>query len=152
MSKNIKLPVADGGGLRSNAAKIKIELLPAEWTWGPADVMTKGSYKYDERNWERGMKWSTMIGCASRHVLKFLMGERYDDETGCHHLFMAAWNLMALASYDMRGLGESDLPFAPEPMKAPKDGMEVLDRVNNGNPTNPKIREAMGLAPLKEAA
>ena len=102
-------PKADGGGLRYNTGKNQLELLPAEWVWGLGMVMTRGAIKYDTRNWERGMKWSYPIGCALRHIFKFVCGERYDVETGCHHLAMAAWNVLALMSYDIRGVGENDL-------------------------------------------
>lgn len=101
---------ADGGGLRYNDGKNRLDLNPPEWAWGLGMVTTRGSVKYKERNWERGMKWSTMVGCAARHVGKFLVGIRYDEETGCHSLYMAAWNLLALATYDIRGIGENDLP------------------------------------------
>jgi len=140
---------ADGGGLRHNANKTRLELVPPEWTWAEADVTTKGSYKYDERNWERGMKWSIMIGCVGRHIAKFLIGERYDAETGCHHLAMAAWNILALMSYDLRNIGERDLPHVDASLSV---GDNVLDRVNNGNPTHPKIRKAMGLPELEGGA
>jgi hypothetical protein len=138
---------ADGGGLRYNAVKNRIELVPPEWIWAVADVTTKGSYKYDERNWERGMKWSIMIGCVGRHIAKFLIGERYDAETGCHHLAMAAWNILALMSYDIRNIGEKDLPGVDTRLST---GGTILDRVNNGLPTHPVIREAMGLPELEE--
>jgi hypothetical protein len=100
---------ADGGGLRYNGGKNRLELLPPEWIWGLGAVMTKGAEKYATRNWERGMTWSTMVGCALRHLFKFVCGEKVDDETQCHHLAMAAWNLLALMSYDVRGVGENDL-------------------------------------------
>lgn len=100
----------DGGGLRHNAGKNQLELIPPEWVWGLGMVLTRGAAKYAVRNWERGMKWSYPVGCALRHIYKFVLGERYDPETGCHHLFMAAWNCCALATYDMRGIGENDLP------------------------------------------
>jgi hypothetical protein len=86
-----------------------IELTPPEWIWGLAMVTTRGSIKYAVRNWERGMKWSYLIGCAFRHTIKFICGERYDPETGCHHLAMVAWNVLALMTYDIRGIGENDL-------------------------------------------
>jgi hypothetical protein len=105
-------PPADGGGLRYNAGKNQLELIPMEWTWGLGMVLTRGAAKYAARNWERGMKWSYPVGCAFRHIIKFCCGERYDKETGCHHLFMAAWNCCALASYDLRKIGENDLGFA----------------------------------------
>jgi hypothetical protein len=98
------------GGLRYDTDKLRLELLPAEWELELGRVSTKGAKKYAPRNWEKGMAWSKMIGCSRRHILRFLLGEKYDKETGCHHLAHAAWNLLALMSYDMRKLGENDLP------------------------------------------
>lgn len=110
---------ADGGGLRYNEGKNRLELLPTEWNWALGLVMTRGAIKYATRNWERGMAWSTMVGCTLRHVFKFVAGERYDPESGCHHLAHAAWNCLGLMSYDLRGIGENDLV---------RD-MEILDKV-----------------------
>lgn len=105
-------PIADGGGLRFNTGKNQVELNPVEWAWALALVTTRGSFKYAARNWERGMAWSIMIGCAFRHLFKFMCGERYDPETGCHHLAMAAWNCLALMTYDIRQIGTNDLGAA----------------------------------------
>lgn len=99
----------DGGGLRYNAGKVQLELIPMAWTWALGQVLTRGAAKYAERNWERGMKWGYPIGCAMRHMIKFAVGEKYDRETGCHHLAMAAWNMLALMTYDLRGIGTNDL-------------------------------------------
>jgi hypothetical protein len=112
------VPRPDGGGLRYNSGKNRMELVPPEWEWALADVTTQGSKKYAARNWERGMDWSNMVGCMKRHLAKFLAGERYDGSelniekgtTGCHHLAMVAWNALALMSYDLRGIGNNDLP------------------------------------------
>lgn len=101
---------ADNGGLRFDTGKNQLELIPPEWVWALGDVLTRGAAKYAPRNWERGMAWSKMIGCSLRHIYKFAMGERYDPETGCHHLAMGAWNLLSLMTYDLRGIGENDLP------------------------------------------
>jgi len=102
-------PGDSGGGLRFNAGKNQLDLLPPEWTWGLGMVLTRGTIKYAVRNWEMGMKWSYPVACIFRHVFKFICGERYDAETGCHHLAMAAWNCLALMSYDIREVGENDL-------------------------------------------
>lgn len=123
--------IDESKGLRFNLGKNRMELIPPEWMWALADVTTQGSKKYDARNWEKGMPWSTMIGCTDRHKTKFLMGERYDGPgfdldqgtTGCHHLAMAAWNCLALMSYDLRGLGTNDLPQL---------SIELLQKVNAG--------------------
>lgn len=99
-------------GLRYDDSKNRMELIPPEWIEALGEVLTKGARKYADRNWEKGMAWSKMIGCTFRHMMKFLRGERYDAETGCHHLAHAAWNLLALMSYDVRGIGADDLPRA----------------------------------------
>ena len=107
-----------GGGERLNKGKLRMDLLPPEWPWALSDVLTKGVMKgYEARNWEKGMEWSAMVGCFERHVKKFQAGERYDGvfdlekgTTGCHHLAMAAWNILGLMSYDLREIGRDDLP------------------------------------------
>lgn len=100
--------VGDGKGLRYNEGKIRVDLIPAEWTWALALVLTRGAIKYDARNWERGMSWSHCLGSITRHICKFICGERYDPETGCHHMAMAAWNCLALMTYDIRQIGQND--------------------------------------------
>jgi len=130
LAKEILGQGADGGGLRMDGGKIKFDLLPPEWKQALADVMTQGAKKYDARNWEKGMDWSSMIGCIERHLTKFLAGERYDGKefdlekgtTGCHHLAMVAWNVLALMTYDTRELGNNDLPKAVT--------LKLLNRLN----------------------
>lgn len=117
---------ASGGGLRHNKGKNRLDLIPPEWTWGLGNLLTIGSWKYAARNWERGLSWGDTVGCAKRHVEKFLAGERYDPETGCHHMLMAAWNCLVLMTMDLRGIGDNDLPNV---------GMDVMEAVNNGKGT-----------------
>ena len=129
--EDVTMPKEDGGGQRHDKGKIRMDLIPPEWEYALADVLTQGAEKYAERNWERGMDWSKPIGCARRHIAKFMMGERYDWETGCHHLAMAAWNLLALMTYDLRGIENiRNLPHAPELMEPANSGIDVLMRVN----------------------
>jgi hypothetical protein len=105
----VSRPKADGGGLRFSLGKCKIDLVPPEWVWALAMVLTRGAIKYAVRNWERGMKWSEVVGPMFRHAFKFICGERYDSETGCHHMAMVAWNALVLMTYDIREVGENDL-------------------------------------------
>lgn len=97
----------DGGGMRDNAGKSRHGLIPTEWTDAMAAAMTKGAEKYAPRNWERGMNPDFMVDCAIRHLTKFRKGDRFDEGAGgtdVHHLALAAWNLLALMSYDARGM------------------------------------------------
>lgn len=64
---------------------------------GIAWVKTFGANKYEEDNWRSGGKpdaeyWDSM----DRHIDYFLNGEVYDQDSGCHHLAHACWNLCAL--------------------------------------------------------
>lgn len=94
---------------RKNSNKIKLHLMPPEWELELAKVFTQGAAKYSDNNWLRGMPYSWCISSAKRHLNKFLLGESHDEETSCHHLAHAAWNLLAIMSYDIRELGTSDL-------------------------------------------
>lgn len=97
-------------GLRYNKGKVRLELIPPEWTWGLGEVLTQGALKYADRNWELGLSYSDVIGCGKRHREKYMLGEMYDTETGCHHLLHSAWNDLAIVTFDVRGLGINDLP------------------------------------------
>lgn len=105
----VSRPTMDGGGLRFSLGKCKIDLVPPEWVWALAMVLTRGAAKYASRNWEKGMRWSEVVGPMFRHAFKWICGERYDAETGCHHLAMVAWNALVLMTYDIREIGENDL-------------------------------------------
>lgn len=101
-------PVKDGGGLRYDSDKLRLDLIPTEWTVELARVMTIGAYKYADRNWEKGMSWSKCIGCLERHFARWKSGHLADRETKCHELAMVAWNALALMTYELRGLGTDD--------------------------------------------
>jgi hypothetical protein len=100
----------DNSGLRYDADKVRYDLIPIEWEHALALVLTAGAKKYADRNWEKGMKWSKVLGPLRRHVKAWLMGQSYDQETGCHHLAMVAWNALALMTYELRNIGEMDFP------------------------------------------
>ncbi len=46
-----------------------------------------GAKKYDARNWEKGMPLSWFLDSASRHINKYLSGDRSED-----HWAAVAWN------------------------------------------------------------
>ena len=97
-------------GLRHDVGKIRLDLIPPEWVMNLGSVLTAGANKYADRNWELGMAWSKVWGPLLRHAFKWLLGEQYDKETGCHHMAHVAWNALALMSYQTRGLGTPDIP------------------------------------------
>ncbi len=98
-------------GVRFDTGKIRYDLLPADSIEELAKVYTKGAAKYADRNWEKGMAWHRVFASLMRHAWKFWRGEAIDEETGCHHMAMVAWNALALCSYDLRKVGTDDRPL-----------------------------------------
>ena len=96
-------------GLRYDAGKLRMDLLPPEWFEHLAAVLTKGAVKYEPRNWEKGMPWSKVAGPLLRHYLAFLKGEERDKESGELHTAHIAVNALFLLVYQLRGLGVDDV-------------------------------------------
>lgn len=95
-------------GVRFDVGKPRWDLMPGDALDAIAHVYTVGAAKYADRNWELGMDWGRVFGSLMRHSWKFWRGETYDEETGCHHMAMAAWNAIALLTYSLRGVGKDD--------------------------------------------
>lgn len=105
-------------GRKDDHGKDRIELIPPELVFALARVLTFGANKYDDRNWERGMRWGRVFGAAMRHLWawwggqrpttrSFLFGE-LDAETGFSHLWHAACCVTFLIAYEERGVGTDD--------------------------------------------
>jgi hypothetical protein len=107
--------VSDGGGLRHNYGKPRMDLLPPDVLLELAQVYTAAIGKYPARNWERGMKWGNVYSSLQRHLNAFWMGESRDKESGQQHIMHALWNCVALAAYQLRGIGEDDRSVVEKP-------------------------------------
>lgn len=105
-------------GTKYDTGKVRIELLPGEFIYAVAKILTFGAEKYDDRNWELGMKWSRVYGALMRHLWawwqgkgptneNFVFGET-DEETGFSHLWHAGACLCFLITYEIRKTGEDD--------------------------------------------
>lgn len=94
MAKNFKEE-----GLRYNIGKLRYDLFEPHAMEELAKVFTKGAEKYAARNWEKGMKWSSVMASLKRHIAKFEKGEDIDDESRLHHMAHVAWNALALVSF-----------------------------------------------------
>jgi len=86
-------------GLRYNEGKTRHDLTPIFAQEQYATVLTKGSLKYAERNWEQGMKWSKVTASLKRHLNAFENGEDYDKETGLLHTAHIMCNAAFLTEY-----------------------------------------------------
>ena len=88
-----------GTGLRYNEDKLRYDLIHPKSLKGLVDVLTAGSIKYAERNWEKGMKWSNVIASLKRHLAAIEAGEDYDKETGKLHADHLQCNAHFLSAY-----------------------------------------------------
>lgn len=132
-------------GLRFNSGKLRYDLLEPFAVENLAKVFTFGANKYAPRNWEKGMKWSSVLASLKRHIAEFEKGEDFDNETGLYHMAHAAWNAMALVSYYKLAPHFDDRDH--KYLRMPKIGLDIDDvicdfvggyceRFNVPNPTN----------------
>lgn len=105
-------------GVKYDEDKVRLELIPSELLFAVGTILTFGAKKYEDRNWELGMKWSRVFGAAMRHAwswwggkgpttINFAFGE-LDDETGYSHLWHCATCIAFLIAYEERNVGEDD--------------------------------------------
>lgn len=112
-----------GKGKRFDKGKIRVDLLPSRAVLKCAQVFTFGAEKYGERNWEKGMKWSRVLGSLERHFQQIKMGEDYDEESGLLHIDHVTCNALFLSEYYETYLEGDD---RPQPyMKHPKIGLDI---------------------------
>lgn len=86
-------------GLRYNTGKLRMDLVQPWAHEQMVKVLTKGAEKYADRNWERGMAWTTALASLKRHLLAYEKGEDYDPETGILHIAHVACNAHFLTAY-----------------------------------------------------
>lgn len=87
-------------GRKNDNEKFRYDLIPP----GPlnlvAEVYTIGARKYDDRNWEKGIKWGRIFAAMMRHAWAFWRGEQLDPVDGQHHLASVVWCAFALMEYE----------------------------------------------------
>lgn len=65
-----------------------------------------GSFKYGDRNWEKGMPFSRYTASLERHVIAWKKGDQSED-----HLAAIAWNAFAIMHHQELGeLQWDDMP------------------------------------------
>lgn len=106
--RNRECPDATGGGKRDDVGKSRMDLIPMDALYELGEIYQFGAEKYADRNWEKGMKWSRMIGPLLRHIAAFMCGIERDPESKQLHSAHMAWNALGLLTYELRGIGEDD--------------------------------------------
>lgn len=71
------------------------DLINPKWTTKLAEVYAYGAKKYEDDNWQ-GVAPDRYYAALNRHLDAYADEKNYDDESGFHHLYHAAWNCIAL--------------------------------------------------------
>ena len=95
----------DKKGHKNDVGKNRLDLIPPEVIDALGQVLTHGSKKYGDRNWEKGIVYSRVYGAILRHLNAWAAGE-YTDElpsgSGFPHLWHALCELAFLVTYESR--------------------------------------------------
>jgi hypothetical protein len=80
-----------------STGKGRCDLLPAYTILRIARHYEKGTAKYGERNWEKGIPLHRYVDSAMRHLFSHMDGRRDED-----HMAAAAWNLLCFLETEER--------------------------------------------------
>jgi len=87
------------GGTKHDSEKLRMDLIPVSSELALAEVLSFGSLKYSDRNWENGFKWSRVYGAARRHLAAWFSGENNDPESNINHLKHCLCNIAFLIEF-----------------------------------------------------
>lgn len=94
--------------LKKDQGKLRYDLVPFDALDDVVRVYMMGAEKYQERSWERGIRYSRVFAALLRHLFAWWHGDDRDTESGLPHLAHVAWNALALLTYTKRGQHEMD--------------------------------------------
>lgn len=86
-------------GRKNDTGKLRYDLFPPSLA-EVAKVFTIGANKYNDRNWEKGLRWGRVFGALMRHAWAWAWGETHDKEDGQHHLASVCWCALVLMHYE----------------------------------------------------
>jgi hypothetical protein len=89
-------------GVKYDTGKARYDLLPFDALEELTKIYTSGAIKYEDRNWEKGIKFSRIIAAIFRHLTAWILGETNDKESNFHHLAHAAWGCLAIVTFQKR--------------------------------------------------
>jgi len=89
-------------GVKHDEEKLRMDLIPPEAVVGLAEVLTFGSKKYGDRNWEKGISNGRLFAATMRHLWAHWAGEDNDEESGISHLKHAMCNLAFMITFRAR--------------------------------------------------
>jgi len=85
------------------------DLVDPEWMTMITRIYTYGAAKYEVDNWKK-VDSDRYFSALNRHIDAFARGSNYDDESGFHHLYHAAWNCIALMWFEDHSIKGEPIP------------------------------------------
>ena len=85
---------------KKDIGKLRYDLIPPSTLKALATILTFGSKKYGDRNWEKGMLWGKVFAALMRHLWAWWACEDKDLETKQSHLWHALCNISFLIEYE----------------------------------------------------
>ena len=95
-------------GDRFNEGKIRPSLLPVVCYEHILQILEMGAKKYGEKNWQKGLKYSTCLDSLERHLLAVKNGEDTDTESKKLHAGHIAVNALFLLYFQLNGRKDLD--------------------------------------------
>jgi|11BtaG_2_1085332.scaffolds.fasta_scaffold00997_8 hypothetical protein len=118
--------------VKFDQGKPRMDLIRPEFTLAIGEALAYGAEKYSEKQGEmpnylkgNGFNYSKIVGSLERHLAQWKMGVDIDDESGLHHLQLAAANLHFLLTYELTDKGIDDrVKLGSKKRKASEEGAE----------------------------
>ena len=89
-------------GKKNDRGKLRFDLITPEMEEALAEILTHGATKYEDRNWEKGIKYSRIYAALRRHLNAWVRGNIFDRDSNLPHLSHAFCCLAFLITYDGR--------------------------------------------------
>ncbi len=121
--KDFTATTGKGKGLRFNKDKLRYDLVHPKAFEDFVQVLTDGANKYYDRNWEKGLSWTSVLASLKRHIAAIEKGEDYDKESGRLHIAHAACNVHFLNAFYYSFPQGDDRPR--KYLSIPKIGLDV---------------------------
>lgn len=115
------------GGKHFDEGKPRVDLLPPAALVGVAEIFGYGAKKYGERNWQKGVLNSKLLGSTLRHIFAHMGGETVDKESGLPHLNHALCDLMMIVDNMVNRPEMDDRLITPTPKDIMKQNAELLE-------------------------
>jgi len=121
------------GAAKFDASKIRVDLVPSEFIFATAAVLTYGERKYAAWNWAKGLEKGRIMAAMMRHAMAYMIGENTDRESGLPHTWHMATCLAMLIASEARGTAIEDREMAKDAMiRVEKQFAEMIDPKTSG--------------------